>query len=190
MTIKELLTTCGYVAGDNVNEGKLETELAKMFDSGDTIPKSRFQEVLTQRNEATAKVVELETEKTANDTKLAEATTKLEASKNLQTELDTFKTAETSKLKAEHESKIAELFTLKEDDKRFEKFAKVKGDFIFNAEGNYSTEELKSNLKTFGFLEKTGYLTAKIDPTPNLTPAGGKVPINADTYDPFNLDKK
>jgi len=150
MKLKEIL------AKHSVDSAELLSDLEAFVDGMDTIPKSRFNEVIKQRNEAKADLAEKESQVTDLSAKvntLTEKEKELAAYKTKweKTETERF---ENIKTKWENESKI---FDIDETDKRFEKVNGVKDSFIFGTEEKPLTQpDIEKNLEKLNLLKKTG----------------------------------
>lgn len=156
-TIKELFTEAGVT-----EQAGLITDIERLLTTAESkntggIPKARFNEVIEQRNDLKSDIEELNGKIKTLEGKAEKSEEKLDAAKGVQDELDTYKK------KSFNESKDiwigkAKLFTVKEDDKNFDKIEKIKGDFTFKEKPEeYTEKEIAQNIVMLKPYEKIGY---------------------------------
>ena len=155
MDLKKILAKHG------VESAELLADLQAGIDNMDSIPKTRFNEVIKQRNEAKADLAEKESQ-------LSSLEEKVKALRNERKELAEYKTkwetAESERLASikEEWAEKSKIFEIDETDKRFDTVKSLRESFVFAQEGEeLSKDQLLSNIKQMRLLEKANVFEVK-----------------------------
>lgn len=165
MTIKELFAKHG------VENADLLASVERVVESTSGIPQSRFKEVIDERNNLRADLEELESSKSALETKLSELGTELERLRSVETEHNNYLERQNQEIIGKWKD-ISKVFDIAETDPNFDKYNKIKADFAFGE--NLTAEQAKQNLKVYEIYDKAGFFGESEDDPPNDLPPRGK----------------
>jgi len=150
------------LAKHGVENAEVKAELEQLLatvesDKTNGIPESRFKEVIKERNEARARIVEMESELEQSQSKLEKLETDYSEAGKWKQELDAFKEKQFNESRTLWIEK-SKLFKVEETDKMFSKIDKIKADFVIkeNPE-DYTNEEIAQNINALKPYEKIGY---------------------------------
>ena len=156
LNIEELLK--GMVADDKLAEvvAKVKTAVDAELSKSDTVPKSRFSEVIKERNDATAKLAETEVEIEGLKTKLTEQQEQISQANTYKEKLEKYEQESFSKVKEAWSNK-AKFFEVDEKSKDKDRIEKLKSKFSFAKEGEELTkEQISKNNELYDILVDTG----------------------------------
>ena len=146
------------LAKHGVENAELVKALKTALDNSGRLPEGRATEIITQRDNLIAdlleKNAEIEQLKSKIETNQTKFTEEINGLTEYKTKWEGEETKRTAKIKTDWENK-KKIFAIDSTDKRFEKVSEIKDSFVFAAEGEELTlEQMKSNLEKMVFLEK------------------------------------
>ncbi|RKZ98978.1 MAG: hypothetical protein DRQ46_00445 [Gammaproteobacteria bacterium] len=136
-------------------------DLQTAIDTSNMIPKSRFNEVISQRNDLQATNTELENNLAKATANLGDIKVKLTSAKsesaNAQEELKVYVDKRNELMLADWNKKSA-VFDVKKGDANFEKFEKIKQKFKFaDKDTPLTPEQVDNNLSHYRTYDEIGY---------------------------------